>query len=205
MTFELQPLPYEPDALEPYIDATTMQIHHAKHHKTYTDKLNKAIEGTDLELKSIEFIIKNVGKYSTTIRNNGGGYYNHDLFWSMLTPNSSGEPSGEISTAIQETFGDFEAFKEKFTEAALNHFGSGWAWLCKDNKKKLFISTTSNQDNPLMDVIEEAQQGIPILGVDIWEHAYYLKYQNRRVEYLESFWKVVDWEAVNGFFLAHKP
>jgi Fe-Mn family superoxide dismutase len=205
MAFGLPPLPYAPDALEPYIDATTMQLHHAKHHQAYLDKLNKAIEGTDLKAKSIEDILKNVSNASPIVRNNGGGYYNHNLFWPMLTPNGTGEPIGAVAEVINNRFKDFEQFKQEFTQAALDHFGSGWAWLCKNDKEELFICTTLNQDNPIMDVVEEGSRGTPILGLDVWEHAYYLKYQNRRAEYIEAFWNIVNWEEVTKRFKAPKP
>lgn len=205
MAFELPPLPYAPEALEPYIDATTMQLHHAKHHQAYLDKLNKAIEGTDLAARSIEDILKNVSNYSVTIRNNGGGYYNHNLFWPMLTPNGGGEPTGAIADAINQKFQSFSQFKEAFAQAALDQFGSGWAWLCKNDIAELFICSTPNQDNPIMDVIEEESKGIPVLGLDVWEHGYYLKYQNRRAEYIEAFWNIVNWEEVNRRFQVPKP
>jgi len=205
MAFELPPLPYAPEALEPHIDATTMQLHHAKHHQAYLDKLNKAIEGTDLAARSIEDILKNVSNYSVTIRNNGGGYYNHNLFWPMLTPNGGGEPTGSIADAINQKFQNFSQFKEAFAQAALDQFGSGWAWLCKNDIGELFICSTPNQDNPIMDVIEEESKGIPVLGLDVWEHGYYLKYQNRRAEYIEAFWNIVNWEEVNRRFQVPKP
>lgn len=193
MAFELKPLPYAADALEPHIDKETMNIHHGKHHQGYVNNLNKAIEGTDAEGKSLDEIVKNVSKYSTAVRNNGGGHYNHSLFWSVLGPNSGGEPSGELADAIKEAFGSFEELKTKLKEAGATRFGSGWAWLIvKDGK--LAVTSTPNQDNPLMDVAEE--QGTPIFGIDVWEHAYYLKYQNKRPDYLEAVFNVVDWEAV---------
>ena len=198
--FELPKLLYASDALEPYIDNTTMQLHHAKHHQAYIDKLNKAIEGTELENQSIEEILKNISKHSIIVRNNGGGHYNHSLFWLMLKPNGGGQPEGEIAKAIEQNFKDFSQFKEKFTQTALNNFGSGWTWLCKNNTDQLYICSTSNQDNPIMDIIEEEHKGIPILGLDVWEHAYYLKYQNRRAEYIEAFWNIVNWEEVNRRF-----
>lgn len=205
MAFELRPLPYAPDALEPHIDAITMQLHHAKHHQAYLDKLNKAIEGTDLAAKSIEDILKNISTASPIVRNNGGGYYNHNLFWPMLAPNGGGEPTGAVAAAIKGQFTDFTQFKEAFTQAALDHFGSGWAWLCKNEVGDLVICATPNQDNPIMDIVEEGNRGIPILGLDVWEHAYYLKYQNRRVEYIGAFWNIVNWNEVNKRFLAPKP
>lgn len=193
MAFELKPLPYAADALEPHIDKETMNIHYGKHHQGYVNNLNKAIEGTDAEGKSLDEIVKNVSKYSTAVRNNGGGHYNHSLFWSVLGPNGGGEPSGELADAIKEAFGSFEEMKTKIKEAGATRFGSGWAWLIvKDGK--LAVTSTPNQDNPLMDVADE--QGTPIFGIDVWEHAYYLKYQNKRPDYLEAVFNVVDWEAV---------
>jgi Fe-Mn family superoxide dismutase len=197
MSFKLQNLPYKYDALEPYIDAQTMEIHHTKHHGGYTDKLNKAIEGTDLDSKSIEEILKDVSKHSVAVRNNGGGYYNHNLFWSVMAPNSGGVPSGELAKSIDKHFGSFESFKEQFSNAAATRFGSGWAWLVKKGDD-LVITSTPNQDNPLMDIAEV--KGTPILGLDVWEHAYYLKYQNKRPEYIENFWKVVNWKEVEALF-----
>ena len=194
MAFELQPLPYASDALEPHIDKQTMEIHHDKHHKAYTDKLNAAIEGTDLANKSIEEIMKNVsGK--TAVRNNGGGYYNHNLFWSILGPNGGGQPSGALADAINKKFGSFDKFKEEFSNAAATRFGSGWAWLIVTGNGEVAVTSTANQDNPLMDVAE--QKGTPILGLDVWEHAYYLKYQNKRPDYISAFWNVVNWDAVS--------
>lgn len=205
MSFNLPPLPYAPDALEPHIDALTMQVHHSKHHQTYLDKLNKALEGTDLKQKSIEEILSNASNYGPVVRNNGGGYYNHNLFWSMLGPNRGGEPSMEaLLEAINKKFGSFEQFKEEFSQAAMNRFGSGWAWLCVDAKGELFVCSTPNQDNPIMDVVDEECKGTPILGLDVWEHAYYLRYQNRRPEYIEAFWNLVNWEEVFRLFQAAK-
>ncbi|MXV37082.1 superoxide dismutase [Flavobacteriaceae bacterium Ap0902] len=192
MAFELPKLPYAFDALEPYIDARTMEIHHDKHHAGYTKKLNDAIEGTDLEgLPIEEVLVKGFDKKA--VRNNGGGYYNHSLFWKILSPNGGGKPEGELAEAIDSAFGSFDAFKEKFSEAAKTQFGSGWAWLCvKDGK--LQVCSTPNQDNPLMPGVE--CEGTPILGLDVWEHAYYLKYQNKRPDYVSAFWNVVNWEQV---------
>jgi Fe-Mn family superoxide dismutase len=192
MAFTLPALPYAHNALEPHIDTLTMQIHHGKHHQAYVDNLNKAIAGTENENKSIEDLIANAGKISPAVRNNGGGHWNHSFFWESLTPNG-GAPSGKISDAIAAAFGTFDAFKEKFASAGMTRFGSGWAWLI-DNNGKLEVSSTPNQDNPLMDVAEV--KGKPILGVDVWEHAYYLKYQNRRADYLAAFWNVVNWDKV---------
>ncbi|KAA3639027.1 MAG: superoxide dismutase [Bacteroidetes bacterium] len=196
MAFKLPDLPYAYDALEPHIDARTMEIHHTKHHAGYTNKLNAAIEGTDLEGKSIKEILANVSKASGGVRNNGGGFYNHDLFWKVMSPNGGGEPSERmnIHKAIMRDFGSFENFKTEFSKAAATRFGSGWAWLCVDKDDKLFVCSTANQDNPLMDVVEE--EGTPILGLDVWEHAYYLNYQNRRPDYIDAFFNVIDWDAV---------
>jgi Fe-Mn family superoxide dismutase len=195
MAFKLPDLPYAFDALEPNIDARTMEIHHGKHHAGYTNKLNAAIEGTDLEGKKIEDILANVSKHSTAVRNNGGGYYNHCLFWEIMSP-EGGEPSAQmnIRKAIERDFGSYEKFKDEFSDAAAGRFGSGWAWLCVDSNDKLFITSTPNQDNPLMDVADK--QGTPILGLDVWEHAYYLNYQNRRPDYIEAFFNVINWHEV---------
>ncbi|XOD69040.1 MAG: superoxide dismutase [Flavobacteriales bacterium AspAUS03] len=192
MLFQLPELPYSYDALEPYIDACTMEIHYTKHHAAYTNNLNKTIEGTDLENQSIEDILKkSIGK--STIRNNGGGFYNHNLFWQILGPKKGGKPSGTLAKAIDEAFGSFEDFKKEFSNIAATRFGSGWAWLCVKDRN-LIVGSTANQDNPLMTNLEF--EGFPILGLDVWEHAYYLKYQNRRPEYIETFWKVVNWDKV---------
>ena len=192
MAFELPNLPYAFDALEPHIDAKTMEIHHGKHHKAYTDNLNKAIEGTDLEGASIEEILK-TGTGNPAVRNNGGGYYNHNLFWEWMSPNGGGEPTGELAQTINDTFGSLQGFKDEFAKAAAGRFGSGWAWLIKKDGK-LQITSTPNQDNPLMPVAEV--QGTPILGLDVWEHAYYLNYQNRRPDYVTAFFNVVNWDKV---------
>lgn len=191
MSFELPSLPYAFEALEPYIDTTTMQIHHGKHHAGYVNNLNNAIAGTDMEGKSLEDILANVGE-NTAVRNNGGGHYNHSLFWSIMSPNGGGNPSGDLASAIDTAFGNIDTFKEKFTQAALTRFGSGWAWLCVNNGK-LDICSTANQDNPVMGI---SCGGTPILGLDVWEHAYYLKYQNRRPEYVAAFYNVINWEEV---------
>tara|TARA_B100000497_G_C7574923_1_gene346281 strand:+ start:214 stop:807 length:594 start_codon:yes stop_codon:yes gene_type:complete len=196
MSFELPQLPYAYDALEPHIDARTMEIHHSKHHAGYTAKLNAAIEGSDLAHKSIEDILD--GELSPAVRNNGGGYYNHCLFWTVMSPNGGGEPSGDLANAINEAFGSFEDFKTSFSNAAATQFGSGWAWLCvKDGK--LSVCSTANQDNPLM---KSGCGGTPILGLDVWEHAYYLNYQNRRPDYINAFFNVVNWEEVDRRFKA---
>lgn len=192
--FELPKLPYDYDALEPHIDARTMEIHHTKHHNGYTTKLNKAIDGTDLAGKSIENILEDVSKHSTAVRNNGGGFYNHSLFWSVMSPNGGGKPSGDLANAIAEDLGGFDAFKDQFAAAAGSRFGSGWAWLVVGENGHLAVTSTPNQDNPLMDVADT--QGTPILGLDVWEHAYYLNYQNRRPDYVQAFFSVVDWDAV---------
>ncbi|QAA82326.1 superoxide dismutase [Aequorivita sp. H23M31] len=202
MSFELPKLPYAFDALEPNIDAKTMEIHHDKHHKGYTDNLNKAIEGTDLEKKSIEDILKNLDMENKAVRNNGGGFFNHSLFWKVMSPNGGGKPSGDLAKAIDEAFGSFDAFKEKFSTAAKTQFGSGWAWLCVNKGGKLEISATPNQDNPLMPGTK--CDGYPILGLDVWEHAYYLKYQNKRPDYVEAFWNVVNWDEVASNYAKHK-
>ncbi|RCW36128.1 superoxide dismutase [Marinilabilia salmonicolor] len=198
MAFELPKLDYAYDALEPYIDAQTMEIHHTKHHGGYTTKLNAAVEGTDLEGKSIEEILSNVSKHSTAVRNNGGGFFNHNLFWKVMGPNAGGKPEGELLAAIEKKFGSFDDFKETFNNAAATRFGSGWAWLVKKEDGSLEVGSTPNQDNPLMDVSD--LKGTPILGLDVWEHAYYLKYQNKRPEYIDAFWSVVNWDEVNKLF-----
>ncbi len=197
MAFTLPALPYAFDALEPHIDSQTMQIHHGKHHQAYVDNLNKAIAGTEHENKSLEQLVAIAGKISPAVRNNGGGHWNHSFFWNILSANAGGKPSGKLGDAINSTFGSFEAFQEKFNAAGTTRFGSGWAWLIvKDGK--LEISSTPNQDNPLMDVAEV--KGTPVLGVDVWEHAYYLKYQNRRPDYLKAVWNVINWQKVEEHF-----
>lgn len=193
---ELPKLNYSYDALEPYIDSQTMQIHYEKHHGTYVTKLNEAIAGSDLEKMSLEELLQFVSRHPAAVRNNGGGHYNHTLFWSLLKPNGGAKPGAKLLGAIESSFGSFEAFKKKFSDAALTRFGSGWAWLLVQPDKKLVISSTPNQDNPLMDVADV--KGIPVLGLDVWEHAYYLKYQNRRAEYIDNFWNVVNWEEVEN-------
>jgi Fe-Mn family superoxide dismutase len=193
MAFTLAPLPYAYEALEPHIDTLTMQIHHDKHHQAYVDNLNKAVAGTDNENKSIEELVKAAGSISPAVRNNGGGHWNHTFFWESLAGNAGGNPSGKLADAINAAFGTLDAFKEKFAAAGMTRFGSGWAWLIvKDGK--LEVSSTPNQDNPLMDVAEV--KGTPVLGADVWEHAYYLKYQNKRADYLAAFWNVVNWTKV---------
>lgn len=193
MAFELPKLPFAYDALEPHIDAKTMEIHHGKHHNGYTNKLNAAIEGTSLEGKTIEELLS-VASTNTGVRNNGGGFYNHSLFWSILSPNGGGTPTGELASAIDEAFGSFDEFKATFSKAAATRFGSGWAWLCVKDGGKVAVCSTPNQDNPLMDVAECS--GTPILGLDVWEHAYYLNYQNRRPDYIAAFFNLVDWSVV---------
>lgn len=192
MAFELPKLPYDNNALEPHIDAKTMEIHHGKHHNAYVTNLNNAIAGTALEGKSLEELMLVAGS-NTPVRNNGGGHYNHSLFWNLLSPNGGGKPSGELAAAIDAKFGSFDAFKEEFNKAAATRFGSGWAWLSVSNGQ-LVVSSTPNQDNPLMDVADV--KGFPILGLDVWEHAYYLHYQNRRPDYIAAFWNVINWDEV---------
>ena len=195
MSFELPKLNYAFDALEPNIDARTMEIHHDKHHAGYTNKLNAAIAGTDLEGKTIENILINLDMSNGAVRNNGGGYYNHSLFWEIMSPNGGGVPSGELADAINEAFGSFDAFKEAFSKAAATQFGSGWAWLCVQEGGKVEVCATPNQDNPLMPSV--GCGGAPILGLDVWEHAYYLNYQNRRPDYINSFFNVINWDEVS--------
>lgn len=192
MAFELPALPYATDALEPHIDKTTMEIHHGKHHQGYTTKLNAAIEGTDHANKSIEELLR-TSSDNKAIRNNGGGFYNHNLFWTVMGPNGGGQPSGELADAINSAFGSYEKFQDEFSNAAATRFGSGWAWLCVNNGK-LEVCSTPNQDNPLMP--DAGCEGTPILGLDVWEHAYYLKYQNRRPDYINAFFAVVNWDEV---------
>lgn len=199
MAFELPNLPYAYDALEPHIDARTMEIHHSKHHNAYITNLNAAIAGTELEGKSIEEILK-VCKDKPAVRNNGGGFWNHNLFWEVMAPNAGGEPSGELADAINATFGSFAAFKEEFAKAGATRFGSGWAWLCVEGGK-LVVCSTANQDNPLMG---EGCNGTPILAMDVWEHAYYLNYQNRRPDYISAFFNVINWNKVAELYAAAK-
>ena len=193
MAFELPSLPYAHDALEPHIDARTMEIHHGKHHNAYTTNLNNAVEGTDLAGQSIEDLLGNISAHPAGVRNNGGGFYNHCLFWEVMSPNGGGEPSGELADAINSVFGSVEEMKAQFSAAAATRFGSGWAWLCVSDGK-LCVCSTPNQDNPLMDLAD--CKGTPILGLDVWEHAYYLNYQNRRPDYVSAFWNVVNWDEV---------
>ncbi|GAB2956411.1 superoxide dismutase [Hymenobacter coalescens] len=195
MAFELPQLPYAYDALEPHIDAKTMEIHHTKHHQAYVTNLNNAIAGTDMENQSLEAIMHNIAKAPAAVRNNGGGHWNHSLFWTIMGPNGGGEPTGPIAEAIQKTFGGYDKFKEEFTKAATTRFGSGWAWLCRMSDGNLQICSTPNQDNPLMP--DAGCKGIPVLGLDVWEHAYYLNYQNRRPDYIQAFYNVINWDEVN--------
>ena len=194
MAFTLPALPYAHNALEPHIDARTMEIHHGKHHNAYVTNLNNALAGKPEENLSIEEICKNISKYPMPVRNNGGGHFNHSMFWTVMGPNAGGAPTGALADAINAAFGNFEEFKTKFNTAATTRFGSGWAWLIKDASGKLVISSTPNQDNPLMDIAEV--KGTPILGLDVWEHAYYLNYQNRRPDYCTAWWNVVNWKEV---------
>jgi superoxide dismutase, Fe-Mn family len=194
MAFTLPALSYATDALEPHIDKMTMEIHHGKHHQAYVTNLNKALEGKPEANDSIDDIIKNISKFPPAVRNNGGGHYNHTMFWTLLSPNGGGEPAGALGDAIKSTFGTFADFKTKLSEAGATRFGSGWAWLIVTADKKLAITSTPNQDSPLMDIAEV--KGTPVLGIDVWEHAYYLKYQNRRPDYLAAIWNVINWNHV---------
>ncbi len=202
MAFELPALAYATDALEPHIDKMTMEIHHGKHHQAYVDNLNKALAGTDGANQKIEDIIKNISKYPMPVRNNGGGHFNHTLYWSIMSPNGGGTPSGDLAKAIDAAFGSFDEFKKKFAEAGMTRFGSGWSWLSVAADGKLQVSSTPNQDSPVMDIAEV--KGTPILGMDVWEHAYYLKYQNRRADYVAAFMNVVNWNAVSERFAKAK-
>jgi superoxide dismutase, Fe-Mn family len=202
MAFVLDPLPYPSDALEPNIDKQTMEIHHGKHHNAYVTNLNNAITGTELEAKSIEELLASVGQYPVAVRNNGGGHYNHTLFWNTLSANGGGEPVGELAEAINQAFGTFDTFKEEFAKAATTRFGSGWAWLILTEGGELAVVSTPNQDNPLMDIADK--KGFPIIGLDVWEHAYYLKYQNKRPDYIAAFWNVVDWAAAEARYQSAK-
>lgn len=202
MAFELPELPYSHDALEPNMDARTMEIHHGKHHAGYTSKLNAAIEGSSLQDSSIEDILTGLDMSNGAVRNNGGGYYNHCLFWEVMSPNGGGEPSGELAEAINNAFGSFDAFKDAFSNAAATRFGSGWAWLCVHEGGKVEVCSSANQDNPLMPGI--GCGGTPILGLDVWEHAYYLNYQNRRPDYVNAFFNVVDWSKVEENYIRAK-
>lgn len=202
MAFDLPKLPYAYDALEPHLDARTMEIHHTKHHQGYTSKLNAAIEGTNLDGKSIEDILSNLDKSNGAVRNNGGGFFNHSLFWEIMSPEGGGTPTGELATAIDSAFGSFEKFKDEFAAAAGTRFGSGWAWLCVHKGGKLEVCSTPNQDNPLMP--DTGCEGQPILGLDVWEHAYYLNYQNRRPDYIAAFFNVINWDKVSQLYAQGK-
>jgi Fe-Mn family superoxide dismutase len=202
MSFELPNLPYAHDALEPHIDARTMEIHHGKHHAGYTAKLNAAVEGTANEGKSITDILKGLDMSNGALRNNGGGYYNHNLFWEVMTPNGGGAPSGDLAAAIDKAYGSFEGFKDAFSNAAATQFGSGWAWLCVHKGGAVEVCSTPNQDNPLMPGV--SCEGTPILGLDVWEHAYYLNYQNRRPDYINAFFNVINWDKVSELYAAGK-
>ncbi len=201
MAFTLDPLPYANNALEPHFDALTMEIHHDRHHQAYVTNLNAAVAGTELEGKSIEELLANISKAPAPVRNNGGGHWNHTFFWKSLSANGGGEPTGELAKAIDAKFGSFAAFKDEFKKASIGRFGSGWAWLiAKDGG--VAITSSPNQDNPLMDIAEV--KGTPIIGLDVWEHAYYLKYQNKRPDYIDAFWNVVDWKAADALYVASK-
>ncbi|MDN4166804.1 superoxide dismutase [Cytophagales bacterium LB-30] len=202
MAFELPALPYANNALEPHFDALTMEIHHDRHHNAYVTNLNNAVKGTEMEGKSLEELMAGISKLPVAVRNNGGGHYNHSLFWTILSPNGGGAPSGDLAVAIDKKFGSFDKFKEEFSQAAATRFGSGWAWLCVDANKELCVCSTANQDNPLMDVVEK--KGTPILGLDVWEHAYYLKFQNKRPDYIAAFWNLVNWKEVEKRYAAAK-
>lgn len=200
MAFELAPLPYASNALEPHFDQTTMEIHHGRHHNTYVTNLNNAIAGTENEGKSLEELVANAGKLGGPIRNNGGGHWNHTFFWNILSPNGGGTPTGSLGAAIEAKFGSLDNFKAEFKKAALGRFGSGWAWLIVDGNGDIAIASTPNQDNPLMDIAEA--KGTPVIGLDVWEHAYYLKYQNKRPDYVDAFWNVLSWEAAQANYEA---
>jgi Fe-Mn family superoxide dismutase len=202
MSFQLPNLPYAYDALEPHIDARTMEIHHTKHHNAYLTKLNGAIAGTEMEGKNIEDLLKGLDMNNAAVRNNGGGYYNHCLFWEVMSPNGGGLPSGDLASAINDAFGSFEQFKDAFSNAAANRFGSGWAWLCVHPGGKLEVCSSPNQDSPIMPGV--GCGGYPILGLDVWEHAYYLNYQNRRPDYIEAFFNVINWDKVSASYQANK-
>ena len=200
MAFELPALPYSFDALEPHIDAKTMEIHHDKHHNAYVTNLNNAIAGTDLEGQGLEDILKNIDSHSAAVRNNGGGHYNHTLFWEIMGPNGGGQAEGDLAAAIKDKFGSFDTFKDEFSKAGATRFGSGWAWLCVLDGGAVDVCSSPNQDNPIMPGV--GCGGTPILGMDVWEHAYYLKYQNRRPDYIAAFWNVINWEEVGRRYSA---
>jgi Fe-Mn family superoxide dismutase len=200
MAFELAPLPYANNALEPHFDALTMEIHHDRHHNAYVTNLNAAVNDTPLAGKSLEELFATISTLSPAVRNNGGGHYNHDLFWNILSPNGGGAPVGTLAKAIDAKFGSFDAFKEEFKKAGITRFGSGWAWLVAQQDGSIAVSSTPNQDNPLMDVADV--KGFPVIGLDVWEHAYYLKFQNKRPDYIDAFWSVVDWNKAEARYLA---
>jgi Fe-Mn family superoxide dismutase len=202
MAFTLDPLPYANNALEPHFDALTMEIHHDRHHQAYVTNLNAAVAGTELEGKSLEDIIANISKAPAPVRNNGGGHWNHSFFWKSLSANGGGEPTGELGKAITAKFGSFQAFKDEFKKASIGRFGSGWAWLVVKADGEIAVTSTPNQDNPLMDIAEV--KGTPVIGLDVWEHAYYLKYQNKRPDYIDAYWNVVDWKAADALYVAAK-
>jgi superoxide dismutase, Fe-Mn family len=202
MAFTLDPLPYANNALEPHIDALTMEIHHDRHHQAYVTNLNAAVAGTELEGKSLEEIIANISKAPAPVRNNGGGHWNHSFFWKSLSASGGGEPTGELGKAITAKFGSFQAFKDEFKKASIGRFGSGWAWLIVKAGGEVAITSSPNQDNPLMDIAEV--KGTPVIGLDVWEHAYYLKYQNKRPDYIDAYWNVVDWKAADALYVANK-
>lgn len=202
MAFTLDPLPYANNALEPHFDALTMEIHHDRHHQAYVTNLNAAVAGTELEGKTIEELLAGISKAPAPVRNNGGGHWNHSFFWKTLSSNGGGEPTGDLGKAITEKFGSFAAFKDEFKKAATGRFGSGWAWLVVKEGGELAITSTPNQDNPLMDIAEV--KGTPVIGLDVWEHAYYLKYQNKRPDYIDAYWNVVDWKAADALYTAAK-
>jgi Fe-Mn family superoxide dismutase len=200
MAFELAPLPYANNALEPHFDALTMEIHHDRHHNAYVTNLNAAVKDTPLEGKSLEELFASMSTLAPAVRNNGGGHYNHDLFWNILSPNGGGSPVGTLAAAIDAKFGSFDAFKEEFKKAGITRFGSGWAWLVAQKDGSIAVSSTPNQDNPLMDVADV--KGFPVIGLDVWEHAYYLKFQNKRPDYIDAFWSVVDWNKAEARYIA---
>lgn len=202
MAFTLDPLPYANNALEPHFDALTMEIHHDRHHQAYVTNLNAAVAGTELEGKTIEELLAGISKAPAPVRNNGGGHWNHSFFWKSLSSNGGGEPTGELGKAITAKFGSFQAFKDEFKKAATGRFGSGWAWLVVKEGGEIAVTSTPNQDNPLMDVAEV--KGTPVIGLDVWEHAYYLKYQNKRPDYIDAYWNVVDWKAADALYTAAK-